>query len=449
MKGPCKYNFKEYEEKLDDIKNNILSGSVDFSNIKDELAMLKLDFKNDLKKIRAAKRGGMVADGGKFEFLNEVFGEEMDEKIKMMEDMIEKRTKDIPMEGLLNLKNSEGLQGKKLANYQAIHKDNRISNQGLELFNFNNANKMSFQDGGEMPRREETSEYTQEFFNYMQGRKFNNAMTTVETGGAVIPVSTFDKIIENVKQQTGIISKVRILNIPGKMTIPQSQIIEGATWHTEGTEISDSTKNPTNVSLNGYELAKLFSMSIATQSMSIKEFEHYLTIELTNAMSSTLNEAILTGTGTGQPTGIIQGTIWNGTNSKEYADKSVFTDLVSGMSLLASNFRQNACWFMNSTTLYKMLSKVDTNGNPIFTQGTSESPTMRLLGKEVVIDDYITDDTILFGDASYYFLNFSKPVTIQRSEEAGFTKASILYRAISVVDGKPVAPAFIKFTKSA
>ena len=233
------------------------------------------------------------------------------------------------------------------------------------------------------------------------------------------------------------------------MVIPQSQVIEGATWHTEGSEIGDTTKEPTNVSLSGHELAKLFSMSVATQSMSMTEFENYLTIELTNAMSSTLNKSILTGTGEGQPTGIIKGTTWDNGNSKEYTDKTVFTDLVQGMSLLASNFRQNACWFMNSTTLYKLLSCVDTNGNPIFTQGTSQEPIMKLLGKEIVIDDYIDNDIVLFGDASYYFLNFSKPVTVQRSEDAGFTKASILYRAIAVVDGKSVAPSFIKFSKAA
>lgn len=324
-------------------------------------------------------------------------------------------------------------------NRKRVHKD---------FINLNKNNYVSF-EGGEEVKREETTEYNQEFFNYMRGKSFNNAMTTVSTGGAVIPTTTFNGVIDNIRKQTGIISKVRILNIPGKMTIPQSQIIEGATWHREGSEISDTTKEIDSISLNGYELAKLFSMSIATQSMSIAEFEQYLTIELGNAMSSTLNDAILHGTGSEQPTGIIQGTTWNGTNSKEYSDTTVFTDLVQGMSLLGSNFRQNACWYLSSTTLYKILSKVDTNGNPIFTQGTSESPVMKLLGKEIVIDDYIEDDVILLGDASYYFLNFSKPVTITRSEEAGFTKASILYRAISVVDGKLAAPSFIKFTKSA
>lgn len=321
-------------------------------------------------------------------------------------------------------------------NLGSIHKD------------FRNNNNMTF-EGGEKMRREETKEYNQDFFNYMMGKTFNNDMATTKSAGAVIPTTTFNGVLDNIRKQTGIISKVRVLNIPGKMVIPQSQIIEGATWHTEGEEIGDTTKTPTNITLSGYELAKLFSMSVATQSMSIKEFEQYLTIELGNAMSTTLNDAILHGTGTGQLTGVIQGTTWDGSNSKEYAEATVFSDLVQGMSLLSSNFRQNACWFLNSTTLYKILSKVDTNGNPVFTQGTAESPVMKLMGKEIVIDDYIEEDTILFGDASYYFLNFSSPVTITRSEDAGFTKASILYRAISVVDGKLAAPSFIKFTKSA
>lgn len=336
---------------------------------------------------------------------------------------------------------------KQEANENSLNGSIKINSNYLNYIN-GTKNEMNFSGGGEMTRREETNEYNKEFFDYMQGKNFSNAMTTVETGGAVIPVNTFNQIIDNIRQQTGIISKVRILNVPGKMVIPQSQVIEGAKWHKEGTEIGDTTKDPTNVSLSGYELAKLFSMSAATQSMSMKEFEDYLTIELTNSMSSALNESILIGTGTEQPTGIITGTTWDTKNSKEYSMSSAFTTLTQGMSLLAGNFRQNACWFMSSTTLYNLLALVDSNGSPLFTQGTTQEPIMKLLGKEIVIDDYIEDGTILFGDASYYFLNFSKPVTIQRSEDAGFTKASILYRAIAVVDGKLVAPSFIKFTKA-
>lgn len=300
--------------------------------------------------------------------------------------------------------------------------------------------------GGKEMEVQENREYKENFFNYLQG-KLRNDMATVSSSGAVIPVETFGKVIDNIKKQIGIISKVRILNIPGKMVIPQSQIIEGAVWHTEGTEIGDTTKDTNNVSLSGYELAKLFSMSVATQSMSMAEFELYLTTELTNAITNALNSSILEGTGEGQASGIISKTKWDASNSKTYKLDTAFSDIISGMSLLASNFRQNACWYMNSTTLYSLMSKTDTTGQPIFTQGTATEPLMKLLGKEIVIDDYIADDVILFGDASYYFLNFSKPITIQRSEDAGFTKASIIYRAISVVDGKLVAPSFIKFTK--
>lgn len=334
-------------------------------------------------------------------------------------------------------------EAKAQANFNAINGIHRGYKQPFMEDN----NYMSF-SGGENMKREQTNEYNKEFFNYMQG-KLSNSMSTTGSAGAVIPVQTFDKIIENVKQQAGIISKVRILNVEGKMSIPVSQVVEGASWHVEGEEISDTTKDTTSVTLSGYELAKLFSMSVATQSMSIPAFEEYLTTELTNSMKSALNTAILSGTGSGQATGIISGTTWNTTNSKEYEAGTTFTDLISGMKLLASNFRQEACWFMNSTTLYTLLSTVDTTGNPVYTPDTSQQPVMKLLGKEVVIDDYMANDVILFGDASYYFLNFSKPVTIQRSEDAGFTKASILYRAIAVADGKLVAPSFIKFTKAA
>lgn len=428
MSKPYKYTYGEYENKLEDIKNNILNGSVDLNNVKDELNSLKLDFKNDSKKLSILLKNRSVGTGVDLEHLNNVSNEGFEEKIKLTEEMLDRKFKNI-------------------ANERALE-DTKAVNKGFLNFATEN-NYINFTGGGEMVKREETKEYNQDFFNYMMGKTFNNAMATTTSAGAVIPTTTFNGVLDNIRKQTGIISKVRVLNIPGKMVIPQSQIIEGATWHTEGEEIGDTTKAPKNITLSGYELAKLFSMSVATQSMSIKEFEQYLTIELGNAMSTTLNDAILHGTGTGQLTGIIKGTTWNGSNSKEYAEATVFSDLVQGMSLLSSNFRQNACWFLNSTTLYKILSKVDTNGNPIFTQGTSESPAMKLMGKEIVIDDYIEEDTILFGDASYYFLNFSSPVTITRSEDAGFTKASILYRAISVVDGKLAAPSFVKFTKLA
>ena len=436
MSRHYKYTYKEYKEKFKNLQNKIdIAKDQELKSLKNEMDILESDFEKDYTLVNSVMKQRGISLKNIIE--NEKLLNEFEENHKEFCN---------DLKNIESFKSENNLSGKDLANYRA---ENNIKNRvHKDFIQYNN--QVDFIGGGEeMTRREETKEYNQEFFNYMRGRSFNNAMTTVSTGGAVIPTTTFNGVIDNIRKQTGIISKVRILNIPGKMTIPRSQIIEGATWHDEGTEIGDTTKEPKSISLSGYELAKLFSMSIATQSMSIAEFEQYLTIELGNAMSSTLNDAILHGTGEKQPTGIIQGTTWNGTNSKQYSDTTVFTDLVQGMSLLGSNFRQNACWYLSSTTLYKILSKVDTNGNPIFTQGTSESPAMKLMGKEIVIDDYIEEDTILFGDASYYFLNFSSPVTITRSEEAGFTKASILYRAISVVDGKLAAPSFIKFTKSA
>src|SRR5690606_2966841 len=112
--------------------------------------------------------------------------------------------------------------------------------------------------------------------------------------------------------------------------------------------------------------------------------------------------------------------------------------------------RQNAVFTMNSVMFYSYLSSQrDANGNPIFAKDISLGTPLTLMGKPIVIDDFCPDDTIVFGDPTYYFYNFSAPIAVDRSGEAGFTKATIMYRSLAVVDGRPAAPAFIKITRAA
>ncbi|HEX9060406.1 MAG TPA: phage major capsid protein, partial [Clostridia bacterium] len=58
-------------------------------------------------------------------------------------------------------------------------------------------------------------------------------------------------------------------------------------------------------------------------------------------------------------------------------------------------------------------------------------------------------DTILFGDFSYYYLNFAKPVEIASDRSVAFKSGKITYRGLAVLDGKPALnEAFVKIYKS-
>jgi HK97 family phage major capsid protein len=300
--------------------------------------------------------------------------------------------------------------------------------------------------------RRSTPEYREACFALLQGKGTpeQRDMVTTATGTAIIPQQTFNEVIANAQKAQGILSRVRVLNIPGKLSVPQSEINTPAAWHVEGTEIADSTLPPDSVVLTGHELAKLFSMSAATQAMSLAAFEKYLIEELTRTTQEALNAAIFNGSGSGQPLGILNAFTWSAANSVSVGISPAWDSLVKAMALLPANFRQNAVFTMNSVMFYSYVAaQTDANGLPIFSKDLALGTPMTLLGKPIVIDDFCPDNTIIFGDPMYYFYNFPQSIAVERSGEAGFTKATIMYRSLAVVDGKPVAPAFIKITKPA
>lgn len=340
---------------------------------------------------------------------------------------------------------------KNLANERAMNKSSRVTDIYRNSVNVIGGKVIDRIGGNESMDKRLTDDYKESFIKTLQGNgtvEMSNLVTST-TGAAVIPTTTFNEIIQNLQKQQGLLSRVRVLQIPGKLSIPLSDINTPAAWHTEGEEIGDSSVVPTNIVLGGYELAKLFSMSAATKSMSVPEYENYLINELQRTTGDALNDVIFTGDGTGKPLGLMNLT-YDVSNSLTYTEATIYDTLIKALGLLSSNFRQGASWIMNSTTYYSVvLAAKDSTGKPIFSQDLSSVVPLRILGKEVIIDDFTPDDTILFGDPSYYFLNFSEPMAVEKSTEAGFTKGVTMYRSIAVVDGKPLPTgAFIKITKT-
>src|SRR5690606_7359895 len=158
--------------------------------------------------------------------------------------------------------------------------------------------------------------------------------------------------------------------------------------------------------------------------------------------------AILNGTGSGQPTGILTGVTWDSTNSLTWpAGNSVDYDtLVDGLALLPTMYHQNAVFVMNRSMLFSGVRKIKPqDGQPIFTYNPQDPARNSILGYPVIVDDYMPDGTILLGDFSYYYWNFAQAPQIETSREAAFRSGKITYRGLAVADGKPaLAEAFVK-----
>ena len=302
-------------------------------------------------------------------------------------------------------------------------------------------------------------EYRSAFLKRLQGKELNEiekrALTTAaNSAGAAVPTQTLNKIIDKMRQTSALFPRITVSYVPGNLSLVVANAKNAAAWKAEGADGTPQDDTVIEVNLAGYELIKLVEISAAAQAMTIDAFESYIASEIGRQMAIAVENAILNGTGSGQPTGIltgITGITWDTTNSHSYATAISYDDIVDGLALLPTMYHQNAVFVMNRKMLFSGIRKIKAqdDGQPIFTYNPQDRAAMTILGYPVILDDYMPDDTILLGDLSYYYMNFAQAPTIDVSREAGFKSGKVTYRGLAVADGKPaLAEAFVKIYKS-
>lgn len=344
-------------------------------------------------------------------------------------------------------------------------------NQGNQGGNFNPITGMDFNQQAQVPTENifESAEYRNAFYKTMLGQKLNDvetrtfnqameqqeaehradAFNTTTNSPAVLPTQTLNEVIKKARTMGGLISHVRNFNIPTNISVPIGTPSTKAQWHTEGATVDSESLQTTSVQFAGYEIIKVFSISAAAKKMTVQAFESYLINELTNCVMEAIADALINGTGNGQGTGLDTGITWDETNSLNLTGD--YTDFTKALAKLKRGYASGAKFAMNNATLYnKVYSLVDGNKRPIFIADPKNESVGRILGKEVVIDDNIADDTIILGNFQYMGYNMPQGVMVEVSRESSFKSGLVDYRAMAIADTKPlVHEAFVKLSETA
>lgn len=349
----------------------------------------------------------------------------------------------VEIEGIMNVLDDEGERSKARGKLNPILNNNEGINKA-ETRAENPAN---------------TQEYRNAFFKSLAGNKLNEKETrafnnvqeaerrdalTSEDAGAVLPTETLNEVIRLAREKGGLINEVRSFNMPTGIKIPIGTPTEKASWHKEGEKVDPDDVELASVKFDGYEIVKVFSLSIKVKTMSIPAFESYLTEELANAVMMTISDSIVNGDGNEKGTGILNESLETVTAEGNYKD---FT---SAIGKLKRGYAGNAKFAMNHSTLYKhVYGTEDGNERPIFIQDAQSNEVGRIFGKKVILDDFIEDDVILLGDFDYMGYNLPYGINVESSKESSFRSALIDYRAVAVADTKPlVKDAFVKIDLS-
>lgn len=217
------------------------------------------------------------------------------------------------------------------------------------------------------------------------------AATTLTTDiGTLIPNTVLNQIIDKLKYYGNIFSRVTITNIKGGVTIPVSSAKPVATWTSEG-KTSDKQKKEVKgkVVFSYHKLQCKVAVSLEADTTSLAIFESTIIDNVSEAMIIAIEEAIIKGTGEGQPQGIITDTRIKepqkiAVKAKDIQSWSAWSKIFAKVPL---SKRNGVVIILNSETYEgDICGMVDSTGQPVArtTYGIDGSETYRFKGKEVV-----------------------------------------------------------------
>lgn len=280
--------------------------------------------------------------------------------------------------------------------------------------------------------------------------KFANVNANTKTGDVtvVIPTTTMQRIIEKMEEHGQIYALVTKTNYKGGVSVPTSTVKPVATWVAEGAGSDRQKKTTGTITFSYYKLRCSISISLEVETVTLDFFETVFVNQVAESMIAAIEKAIIKGTGSGQPKGILAETVVDGQNVDVAKTGSItYKTLWEMKKKVPSGYRNTVKWFMNYSTFCDIMALTDNAGQPIarINYGLDGGSQAAILGTPVVFSDEIdayadtvAKDTVvafLFTSADY-ILNTNLSMTIKQYEDND-TEDKIT-KAVILVDGKVV-----------
>lgn len=345
-------------------------------------------------------------------------------------------------------------EAKAAANLNALKDNNKITNiqnKGVAVMGnvFDSTGSIQTDD------MYASLEYRKAFMNnIINGSPIPNEFLNADSNtkatdiGSVIPTTVVETIIEKLEATGMILPLVTRTAYKGGVSIPISTVKPTATWVAEGAGSDKQKKTTGSITFTYYKLRCAVSVSFETDNIALAVFETTLINNVVEAMTKALEQAIISGTGTGQPKGILTETPATGqalTIAKTADIK--YADLLAAEAALPLEYEANAVWCMSKKSFMAFLGMVDAQGQPIarVTYGINGKPERTLLGRTVVLNNYVTSYTsapssdITFAflfNFSDYILNTNYQMALKKYEDNDTDDQ--VTKAIMLADGKVV-----------
>lgn len=265
---------------------------------------------------------------------------------------------------------------------------------------------------------------------------------------------------DNLNRYSKLASKVTIKPVGGKARQNISGTVPEGIWTEMVGKLNELSIVFNQIEVDGYKVGGF----IAVPNSILEDSDLNLVNEIMDAISQSiglaLDKAILYGTGTKMPVGIItrlaeiaKPAYW-GDNEKAWKDLHTsnlllidpaantdtlfYKDLILKCGKVKANYSNGEkFWAMNTNTKATLTAKALTiNAAGAIVSG--QNNTMPIIGGDIVELDFIPDNVIVGGYGSLYVLAERGGVSLAQSEHAKFLEDQTVFKGTARYDGRPV-----------
>lgn len=260
------------------------------------------------------------------------------------------------------------------------------------------------EDVSKMSKEEKAITFIQAILNNDKVKLQPLSEGTAANGGYLVPEEWHTDIVTNINDNSVVRSRATVIPIltdTYHVTSLASQPRVG--WRSELAAKQTTTANFGEITLTPYSLAAIIPVSQeladdASVGMPAGGIYTYLTNLMSEQIALKEDLAFLTGSGTGQPTGITSYTLG-------YQPAAAVTGdaLINLFHHVKPADRVSACWIMSSQAVAEVRKIKDTTNRYLFAEALTADGFPTLMAKPVLETDQVGRN-ILFGNLKAYFI---------------------------------------------
>ncbi|MGP4083161.1 phage major capsid protein [Streptomyces sp. KR55] len=266
---------------------------------------------------------------------------------------------------------------------------------------------------------------------------------TAGAGGNLVPTGFYERLMAHLIETSAVLqTNPTVLNTSSgeSIQVPKTTAHSSAAIVTEAAAISESDPAFGQVTLGAFKYGTLIQVSRELLTDAGVDLEGYLSMQAGRALGNAFGAHMVTGTGTGQPRGVVTDATVGKTGAT--AGGAITADDLIDLqySVIAPYRASSSCfWTVKDATLGNIRKLKSTDGQYIWQPSLVAGAPDLLLGKPIVTDPNVaavgsSAKSVVFGDMSQYFVRLAGGIRFERSDDFAFNTDLVTFRALLRAD---------------